>query len=403
MVLPLVIAGVMAAGALAQAYQAEQARGANKKQLDDMKKAFDAVVPPDYDVSITDPPNYINDAIPEAAYDFSRLTPEQFKVVGQYAPQAAAQIAEKNPQLVTKSADAQAGRSAQMGALQKYRDIADAGGVDPVMQQQMDAANKSAQIAAQSRSASTLQDANRRGQLGSGAELAAQLQGGSDSMERAAMQSQGAAADAYKNRLQALSSGAQLGGQIGQQEQQAGATNADIINNFNQRTAANQQAYGQYAQGIQNQAQAQNLDAAQNVANRNTQSTNDTAKYNQQYGNQMKGQARTDLINDQSRQNQNIANTANWREAQKQQLNNLKSQQFGNQLNKAQGAAGIAGQQMNYNTQTAQDRNQQIQGATNAFGSYAAGQSNKEGAQDDRDWQTKQRALDRQAGMRTGG
>src|SRR5688572_10333263 len=125
MVAPLVVAGaVAAASAIAQAYNSEKARGANDKRLKELRRIFESIVPPDYDVSIDDPPKYIESSLQQADLDFSRITPEQFKVVGQYSPEAAQFVAEANPTLLKGSATGQQGRQAQIDALRQMQSVA---------------------------------------------------------------------------------------------------------------------------------------------------------------------------------------------------------------------------------------------------------------------------------------
>lgn len=362
--------GAQILSGVAQMYQTQKANKANQSKLEEIENLFNSIKPPDLDMSVSDPPEYIM-SVPEAAFDFSKLTPHQYELVGKYSPQAAAYIQEKNPEIVQKSAAAKEGRGAQLAALQKYRDIANAGGVDPVAQQQMAEAAKSAQIAAQSRQASILQDANRRGVGGSGAALAAQLQGGSDAMERAAAQSQSAAAQAYQNRLQALREGASLGGQVASAENQEAMTNADIINAFNQRTAAGQNAYNQYASGLANQAQLQNLNAAQNVANQNTALNNQYDQMNQQNFNNLQQQQYQNRMGAANMQNQLKDQKYNTSMAQKDYLNRLRQQAYGNQMGQAGSVGNIGMSQIDLRNQATGATNKNIQGIGNAISNTA--------------------------------
>ena len=106
----IAVAAIAAASAIAQAYNSERARGANEKRLNQLRAIFENIVPPEYDVSINDPPRYIESSLQQADLDFSRLTPEQFKVVGQYSPEAAEYVREKDPTLLKGSAAQKEGR-----------------------------------------------------------------------------------------------------------------------------------------------------------------------------------------------------------------------------------------------------------------------------------------------------
>lgn len=366
-VAPVAIAGAMAVSAIAQWYQSQSAAHASKERLDEIKAMFDAIKPPNYDVKITDPPKYIEEKIPEAEVDYSKLTPEQYKLVGQYKPEIASYVAEKAPQVVTKSEAAQTGRSAQLDALKSMRQRATSSEMDPIQQTLMDQASRKGQIEAQSRQASIMQDAQRHGTAGSGFQLAAQLQGGSDSMQRAADADQQAAVAAYQAKLGALRDSASLGGQVANDELNESARNADIINSFNQRTAKNANQYGQYRAGELNDAQRMNLDAAQSIANRNTTQTNDYAKSNRNMANQGSLDAYGRALNERNYQNQTADKNYNNQLNQQDRYNKMQSQIYGDQMFKAQGASGQADKYNAFDYQRAQDNNKAFQGGANAI------------------------------------
>lgn len=367
--------GAQVLGGIAQYYQSEKARKASADKLDEIEEAFNAIKPPDYDLSVMDPPDYITKSVPEPAFDFSKFTPQQLKVVGKFSPTAASYIAEKNPEVITKSAEGRKGRQAQMDALNKFRQLAETG-QDPIMQQMQDQAGRSAQIQAQSRQQSILQDAARRGQMGSGAALAAQLQGSSDAMERAAMQSQQAASDAYRNKLEAMRQSAQLGGDIAQQDVAEQARNVDIINAFNQRTASGRQQYENALAEMANKGQLYNLGEAQRVSDANIGAANQAA---------MADRARQDALlreqygmrtGEQARQNQIIEAQQKWRASERDVLNQMKGQQFQNKMQRQGQLANVGSQQIANIQGAAADRNKAIQGVTSAIGSGAMAYSN---------------------------
>jgi hypothetical protein len=340
---------VAAASSLAQLYNSERERGATKQRLAQIQKMFDEIVPPEYDISVYDDPELVK-TIPPAAFDYSRITPESFEVVGQYVPEVAEFVREVAPEVVEASAAAQEGRGAQLEALRRYRDIA-AGQTDPLFQQKMQEASDRARIEAQGRIGATLQDAQRRGALDSGVQLAAQLQGGSDAMTRGALASQAAAAEAYRNQLMALDRSASLGGDIRASEMGEAARNTGIINDFNQRTSANYQNYVNQRANMANQAQVYNLDRAQsindaNVAQRNKFTVDNLNRYNQLLGQkyEMENKARADKLAIQARKEQ------------------LMQQNYNNQMAQTGARAGV---QYNINdamNQATRDRNQAIQG-----------------------------------------
>lgn len=368
-------ATVGVAGGLAQAYQSEKARQANQERLDEIKAMFEKIVPPEYNMSIETPPEVIDRTIPPAAYDFTKITPKEFAVVGKYSPQTAALIAEKKPTLLQETATTKAGKDAQMQALQILRQRAT--GPNLEMEAGINKANQQAQIQAQSRQKSILQDAARRGQLGSGAMLAAQMQGGSDSMNRAAMESQDAAVDADKQALQYLMSSANLGRQVSQDDLSEQRTNADIINAFNQRATKEAQDWENQRNSEQNRAQVMNLQNQQDISNKNTQLGNETDWRNREMYNQGVGQQRQEQVGERNYQNQRYQQRAD----QQKYLNQLKSQQYADQMNRASGMSGTFQQMNNANTQATADRNKAIQGISDigmAYGSYAGNKEERE-------------------------
>ncbi len=391
-------------GGLFQAYNAAESRGANKVELDKMAARFNALVPPKYDMSITDPPELIQEklsspqfaqAIQSPDFDMSKFTPEDYKLVGKYSPESAAYIKETAPTLIKSSADMQTGRAAQLAALKKFTDVG-SGSFDPEYQQKVMESKLGAQAEAQSRQNSILQDYARRGQSGSGLNLAAQLGGASQAMNTNAMQGLQAASDAYRNRLNALAQGAQLGGQISQQDQAMQGQNAGIINDFNQRMSASQNQYEQNRANMMNSAQLQNLLQSQNIANQNTQGRNQAALTDRQrqdelakygYSTALANQGRDDDLqkygyqnaaNERNYQNAIATQLANWQQAQKDTQNNLFGKAYGDKLNQASGASGIGMQQGQNAIQTAQDQNAAIQGISNLGMTYGMYQDKKD-------------------------
>lgn len=364
MVWPIV--AVAGATALAQMYQSEKARGANAKTLAQMKADFDKLVPPGYNISIMDPPQYIKDKIPEPSMDMSSVTPEQYKLVGKYKPEIASYIEEQRPDLVKDTAGMKEGREAQLGALRKLKSIGDNQEGDPELRQAIANAGRQSQMQAQSRQQSILQDLARRGMMGSGAGLAAQMQGGSDAMSNAARSSQDAAVASYRNRLQALKDSASLGGQVRDADFQQERGNIDIINDFNQRTSKNRQAWEQSRAGNLNEAQKMNLAAEQQVSDANV-GQNNRANYGERDRRDRLNQYLYGVRrNEQDRQNSMIESEANWKRGERDNENNLKSRQYDDQYRKLSGQHGAATQGMSQLNQATADRNQAIQGFGNA-------------------------------------
>jgi len=382
----LIAAGIAAVSALAQEYSASQARGASKKQLNAIKAAFEAIVPPGYDISINDPPKYITQQLEGAKLDFSRLTPETYKVVATYAPQAAQFVGESRPELVKGSAAQKEGRGAQIDALRQLQAVAK--GESPELKIRMQQAADQAQAQAQQRTQSSLQDAQRRGMLGSGLSFASALQGSSDAMQGGAAQSQAAAIAAYKDKLAAIQGAGQMGRQLSQDELAQEAGNTDIINSFNQRTSKNYQDYLNQRAQMQNDAQRYNIGQQQDVSNRNVGLGNETQRYNLENKNRLAQMKYQNDVGERNYQNTIAEQQANWGAREKDRQNDLRRQAYQDQMSKQSAMSGIGYQQNAQAMQSAQDRNQMIGGIAGAaagyYGGKASAQSQKE-AQDRED------------------
>jgi hypothetical protein len=391
---PLTIAAAGSViGGLVQAYNAAKARDANKAELDKIEQKFNELVPPEYDMSITDPPEQITQRIksPEFAnanFDLKSFTPEDYKLVGKYAPEVAQLVKEAAPTLINKTGDMKTGRDAQLKALQRFSQIG-AGEFDPEYQEAVTKSRLNAQAEAQSRQNSILQDFARRGQANSGLSLAAQIGGASNAMNTNAMQGLEAASQAYQNRLNALSQGAQLGSQISNEDRSLQAQNADIINAFNQRMAAGQNQYEQNRANMLNQAQLQNLQAAQGIANQNTEARNqaaladrnrldELAKYTTNRNDDLSKYNYNTQVQERDTQNQLAAQRAAWMAQQKAAQNQLKSQSYDDIYRKTSGAAGMAQQRGQNAMQGAADMNSAISGLTGLGMTYAMAQDKKQ-------------------------
>lgn len=375
MVAPLVIAAAIAGGAqvlssIAQYYQSAEARKASKAQLDEIKRLFDSIKPPDYDATVYDPPELIMQTIPETAFDMSNVNPEAYAVAAKYIPEVASYIAEQNPQLVQMSAAGQMGRDAQIQALKDIRartgELSDAEAQDASGR-----AMRDAQINAQSRQESVLQDANRRGQLGSGAMLAAQLQGGSDQMERGANLSSQAYLEALRNKVGAIRTEGEMGRQLGNDEFSQSAVNADIINKFNQRAATGANTFNQYAADTVNRGQLFNVQNAQDVLNKNVGTANDMSIYNRNRQDKNLATNRAESVGERSYINQ--AGQQNFQNKLTNQnvANTIKRNSFQDQLDIAGGKSGIGYKNIGMNNEFTRDQNQAIQGLGKGIGDTA--------------------------------
>ena len=370
------IIAVSAASALAQAYNAAQARGANASEMKKIRELWDKLVPPEFDISPNDPPAFITEKLQGAQLDFSRLTPEDFKVVGTYAPEVAQHVTEIAPTLVQGNAASREGRGAQIEALRGYQEIAR--GNNPELRANMEDASRLAQSQAQSRTQSLLQDSQRRGGLNSGLSYAAMLQGNSDSMQTGAANARAAAIEAYRSKLSALQTSGEMGRSLANDELSQEQTNAGIINDFNQRTSKNYQAYLQHKEEVANQAQMYNLQTAQSTADKNTAQRNQSDQFNLENRNRLAQQQYGNTVNERNTQNTLAASQAQWAASEKQRQNDLKQNTFNNQTQIANGKSGLGAQQINMNNQNAVDKNNIVSALGQAgAGALAAEQEDK--------------------------
>jgi len=313
---------VLAAGVgIAQYMNSEQARSASTAERKKMQEALNKIQAPDF--------------------DFSNITPEEYKVIGKYVPQVAQYVAEANPTVVQQTGQMKEGQGAMLDALRRYRSIASSDS-DPAFQAQLDLAARRSQAEAQSRQESTMLAAQRRGQGGSLATLGAQLQGGSAAMDRNAEMGKNAAIEAYRNKLDAMRQSANLGGQVYQQDLGYQRTNADIINSFNQRAATTRQNYMNNSANTLNDAQRINMQATQSAADANVSA-------------------------------RNSANMSN-----RDRVNSLKQQVYGNQMAKYGQQVGNTNAARQDIYQNAQDRNNAMQSVANIGGAYADRESAKD-------------------------
>lgn len=231
------------------------------------------------------------------------LTPELENLVNQGSSQMNNVMGNIDPRLM----------QAQMGALGKLQQLGK-GGLQPADMAALSQIQRSSDQDAQAKSQQVLQDAQQRGEGGSGSSLASQLIGAQMGADRMASQNGSVGANVSQAALQALMQAGQMGGamqgqQFGEQSQVAQAQ--DAINKFN---AQNQQAVGNQNTQLSNYGQQYNLQNLQNVMNQNTGLANQQQLYNNQlqqqnYANQLgKLQGMTGQQNSMANQQQGYAN-----------------------------------------------------------------------------------------------
>jgi hypothetical protein len=212
------------------------------------------------------------DAMKQPDFDFSTITPEEFKVVGKYVPEVASYIQEAAPQVMQGIS---AGRDAEKEALNRWLEMSRSGRDDIFDIQQRQAARTAA--GEQQAQIASLQDLSQRqggGGLPQGAALRAIMSNRSGEL------AQQGALDAAQRRTQALQQVGTLGSQVRQADMSLEEKNANIINDFNRRLAENGNQYNQYKTGVLNNAQLANLAQAQKTSDANIGARNEATASN---------------------------------------------------------------------------------------------------------------------------
>lgn len=272
-----IAAGVV--GSIAQWQNSQQAARASADERDRMQGIIDAMKDPNFDPR-----------------DF---TSEQYAVASKYVPQLANYIEEKAPQTVQATAAGEAGREAQLSALGRLKTLSETG-EDLQSQVLRQKALGDAAAQNQAQQATIRQNAAQRGLGGSGLEFMQSMMAQQGSNQAASHNAQDAALQAYQTRLDAMKNSASLGGDIRQSDMSEQARNAQIINDYNQRKAAEANRYQQYVANANNQGQLYNLGNQQRIAEANVGLRNADAA---------RAQGRADMI---QRENYNAAmNRAN--------------------------------------------------------------------------------------------
>jgi hypothetical protein len=350
-------------------------QGDKKRALDAQKAALAAIqgVPlSEYDTSLPETPVY------EMPDDINY---QQYQSAGELTPQQIATVNLGPSEMGNVYVDPRL-KEAQLQSLRTMQELGQSGGMTMADKAQL--AGIQAQSAGEQRGAreALLQNMRQRGVSGSGLELAAMLEGQQGAANQASMQGLNVAGMAQQRALEAMQGAGQLGGQMSAQDfqQQSDVAAAkDAISRFN---AQNSQQVGTQNTGILNNAQAANLAARQSLMNQNT-----------------------GLSNEQMLKNIDIANNRNQVRGDQYQAsfapiaykNDLKSQTFGQGMQKA---TGVAGQQQalgNAYANKAQQTAQMFSGIGQGVGQGAAAYGQSNNAQAQQDWQTKQNELDRKA------
>lgn len=171
-------------------------------------------------------------------------------------------------------------KEAEMDALAKLQEIADAGGMDAEAQQKVGEAQSQMNQALQGQRLSVLDQMAQRGIPMSLMGPAAELAFAGQDAEQAHKDSLQAAADAEQRALAALSASGSLGGQIENQNYSEAAQKAAAQNAIDQWNAANQTTVNLANANARQAANSYNAQTRQNASNANVQNENSRTMYN---------------------------------------------------------------------------------------------------------------------------
>ena len=247
-------------------------------------------------------------------FDMSTISPDVYKVVEKYVPQAAQVVQQQAPEVVKNTADMTTARQAQMQSLSQMQQLA-AQGKDPIAEMDRLAGARQAAQEANTQNQNIQAGMQRRGIGDSAMSLGLQQQAGGQAAYQTAMSGEQAAKDALQRRMQAGQQAASIGGQVFGQDTGIQQSNVNAINQYNQEMA----------------------NRAQNVNLANTNATNQAGLYNNQNAQQQSNLQAQQQINERDKQNQ------------------LKQMMYGNAMNKVsiqagQGQSNIQGIQNTANT-----------------------------------------------------
>ena len=249
-----------------------------------------------------------------------KLALQRYQMTGELDPKLESAI-QQDPSAFEQVVQNQKYTQAQDRALGQLQSLGEEGGLSlsdkaDLQQQLMESGNKDKA----NRDAIT-DDMARRGQLGSGMALQAQIGGAQAAGDRNAMARLSALGSAQDRALQSIMGAGDLAGKMSEQDygrQSDLASARDRINMFNTQNA---QSVQQRNVASQNAAQQYNLDRRQDIANRNTHLSHDEQRYNKelyqrQFDNQMQKSGA-------------MANAYTGAANQSQQAGNQKRQSYG--------------------------------------------------------------------------
>lgn len=265
--------------------------------------------------------------IQDPNYEEMRLKLEQLKQMGLLTPEMENSIMQGGSALDSYTEDPRL-RQAELDALGQLSKISNEGGMDAQARLGQEQARMSAQQQARGSRDANMMNAAQRGVAGSGLEFTSNQMADQNAANTSYMAGLQNAAAANERDMAALNGLSNVGGQMRTQDfsqAQAKAKAMDDISRFNTEA---QQSVQQRNVSARNAAQESNLKESQRIADQNTMLRNQEQQYN----------------------------------------NSLQQQKFDNSMQKAQGAAGLVGNQVNA-------INAQGQAAANLWGGIGKGLS----------------------------
>ena len=199
-------------------------------------------------------------------------------LMGQYTPEQIQVMQEMSSSMEGVSAD-QGTIDSQKSALEGISEVAE-GGYTEADKSVAREVNREVNQQSQARQKAILNAMASRGVLGSGMELAAQLQGEQQSIDQASRAGENLTQQAQARALQALGQQGSLAGQMRQQdfgEQSDVARARDEVNRFN---LSNRQRVSETNVNANNQAQQMNLQQRQKMENDRSNLANEQQLYN---------------------------------------------------------------------------------------------------------------------------
>lgn len=232
------------------------------------------------------------EAIGVPSVEAQQLMLEKYRSEGQLTPELEQEIKLGDSAMGGISLDP-AYKEAQMGALNKLKEVGDSGGMTLTDRANMEQTMGDIAATERGRREAALSRMRARGQLGSGLELGAQLGGNQEAVTARHLAGVTAAGAAQDRALQAIVAGGNLGGSMRTQEFSEKAKAAEAADAIAKWNAANQQGIQTRNTGTQNEAQKYNLGNAQSLSNSNVDLANKQQVYNkglqqQYFDNRMK-------------------------------------------------------------------------------------------------------------------